>query len=172
MDDNNYYYKLIGKNLSKYRNFADLTQEKIANDLDSASECISRIENSKDSDTFSLAMVGRLADYISIPIWYLFDEENVLRDILREKTIHTEDYFYELFRLNLRRYRKALRITQSELAKKAKLDKSTIGRIESSKVRAHFTIHTISKIVNALEIPIVKLFNPDGLDLNNDFKRK
>ena len=72
MHEKDYYYKVIGKNLYKYRNFADLTQEKIADALDSSNECISRIENPKSKETFSLAMIGRISDYIGIPIWYLW----------------------------------------------------------------------------------------------------
>ena len=173
MHEKDYYYKVIGKNLYKYRNFADLTQEKIADALDSSNECISRIENPKSKETFSLAMIGRISDYIGIPIWYLFDEEDVVRELSnKEKIIHTEDYFYELFRLNLRRYRKALGVTQDELAKRTSLDKSTIGRIESPKIKSHFTIFTIGKIADALGVSVVKLFNDDNLNIDNEFKRK
>lgn len=160
------FYKVIGKNIAKYRNFKGLTQEKLADLVNTNQSYMNNIENAKDNKKVSLEMVGRISDNLNIPIKLLFMDNNNIEIIDNNNVIHSSEYFYEIFRLNLRRYRKALDISQEELAKRVGVMRSTIGKIESSKIKKHFTILLAYKISNALNVSIDLLFNEDILDNN------
>lgn len=76
----------------------------------------------------------------------------------KNQTIHEENYYYEIVRKNIRRYRKFREITQDELAELVDVSKDYIAQIESPKLRKHCTIGTAGKIADALEIDIRDLF--------------
>ncbi len=156
-----YYYKIIGKNVLKYRNFKELTQEQLADLIESTQSYITDIERNANNRKLSLEMAGRIADNLNIPIKLLFDETNNIVKIKRKKVIHSNDYYYEIFRKNFRRYRRALGITQDELSESIKMSRCNIGAIESPKMKKHFTIKTAGKIADALNLPLSTLFDED-----------
>ena len=59
--------------------------------------------------------------------------------------------------LNIAFYRKRRGLTQEQLAEKAGLDTTTIGKLETAGVGA--TLDTIFEICDALDIPPIKLFD-------------
>lgn len=62
------------------------------------------------------------------------------------------------FRNNIRCYRKALHLTQEELAEKADLSTSYIKQIESEMEFRNITLLSILKLAQALEVSIASLF--------------
>lgn len=63
---------------------------------------------------------------------------------------------YKQFGKSLRQYRKAAGLTQTQLAKKAKLSLNFCGQIERSSKKA--SLETVGKLAKALQIPVSKLF--------------
>lgn len=80
---------------------------------------------------------------------FIFDEEGLKLLAKRLKEIRSEKG-----------------ITQEELAYRSELTLSQIARIET--IKTNPTISTIFKIVRALEIPLIELFN---FELTTDFKK-
>jgi len=72
-----------------------------------------------------------------------------------------DDYYYELARKNIRRYRKFREITQEQLAEKIDVSKDFIAQIESPKIRKHCTLGTLGRIAEALDILIIDLLKED-----------
>lgn len=66
---------------------------------------------------------------------------------------------YEQIAINIKKYRKEVGITQAQLAEKVNVSHEFIRRIESKKGKKTFSIDTIYKISQALEIDIKKLFD-------------
>lgn len=66
---------------------------------------------------------------------------------------------YEQIALNIKKYRKTRGITQAQLAERVNVSHEFIRRIESKKGRKTFSIDTIYKISQALEIDIKQLFD-------------
>lgn len=66
---------------------------------------------------------------------------------------------YEQIAMNIKKYRKEVGITQAQLAEKVNVSHEFIRRIESKKGKKTFSIDTIYKISQALEIDIKKLFD-------------
>ena len=65
---------------------------------------------------------------------------------------------YDIIRINIKKYRKEKGLTQAELAEKTDLSHDFIRQIESLKVANTFSVDTLSRIANALEIEPGKLF--------------
>lgn len=66
---------------------------------------------------------------------------------------------YEQIAINIKKYRKEVGITQAQLAEKVNVSHEFIRRIESKKGKKTFSIDTIYKISQALEIDIKNLFD-------------
>lgn len=64
---------------------------------------------------------------------------------------------YKLLGLNIAYYRKLHGLTQEQLAERAKVDLTTIGKLETAIVGA--SLDTIFEIADALEIEPIKLFD-------------
>lgn len=163
--DNDYYYDIVRKNVKRYRKFLNITQQDLADRTGYTLPFIGSIESEKLKSNFSLATVGRFADALLIDIRLLFNLNNSLENLpfvskQDEYKIHNDDYYYDLVRYNLKRYRKFYGVTQKELANKIGVKTSHIGQIESDKVRKHFSISLIGNIVDALNIDIKILFTP------------
>ena len=76
--DNNYYYDIIRINIKKIRIERKLTQEQLAELVDYSVEYITEIESLKKHKTFSIVLVGRIADVTNKDIRWFFckhDEE-------------------------------------------------------------------------------------------------
>jgi len=73
--------------------------------------------------------------------------------------IHTDDYYYNVVRLNIRKYRREKDLTQQELADEIYLSIDFISEIESLKRKKSFSLATLGRIADALEIDIRKFFD-------------
>lgn len=69
------------------------------------------------------------------------------------------DYYYDVIRKNIKKYRKEKKLTQQALAEKADLSVDYICEIESLKKNKSFSIVTLGRIADVLEIDIKDFFN-------------
>jgi len=67
-------------------------------------------------------------------------------------------YYYDIVRKNIRKYRLEAKLTQQKLSDLAEISMHFLTEIESTKKKKTFSIETVGKIADALEIPIAKLF--------------
>ena len=72
------------------------------------------------------------------------------------------DYYYDIIRKNIKKYRKEKKLTQQELAEKADLSVDYICEIESLKKNKSFSIVTLGRIADVLEIDIKNFFNEEN----------
>lgn len=83
-DDDRYIYELVSKNIkyfrlhnqSRYSSYGKLTQEKLAAVCDLSHSLISNIESSKVQQSFSLAVLNRIARALEIDIREFFVERD------------------------------------------------------------------------------------------------
>lgn len=67
-----------------------------------------------------------------------------------------ESNIIEIFGQNVQKYRKAIGLSQEQLADKAGLHRTYIGMIE--RAEKNVTLRNIQKLANALEVPIEVMF--------------
>ncbi len=72
--DNEYYYKIIRKNIKKFRNNAKLTQQDLADMTDMSREYICDIENDSRNKHLTISVLGRIAEALNINIEDFFKE--------------------------------------------------------------------------------------------------
>ncbi len=72
---------------------------------------------------------------------------------------HSDTYYFDIIRHNIKKYREAANLTQQQLADKAGITMNYVAKIESTKMQRGFTIVIIGRIADALEIDIRKLFD-------------
>ena len=72
---------------------------------------------------------------------------------------HDDNYYFNIIRYNIKKYREKVGLTQQELADKAGVTMNYIAKIESKKMQRGFTIVVLGRIADALEIDIRKLFD-------------
>ena len=72
--------------------------------------------------------------------------------------IHDDEYYYEIVRLNIKRYRLENNLTQQDLADLTKLSRQYICDIENKRRNKHLTIAVLGRIADALNIEISKFF--------------
>lgn len=75
--------------------------------------------------------------------------------------IHNDNYYYDVLRKNIKKYRelKGLTQQQQQLADKAGISMNYIAKIESKKMQRGFTIVVLGRIADALNIDIKNLFD-------------
>lgn len=73
---------------------------------------------------------------------------------------HSDTYYFDIIRHNIKKYREATNLTQQQLADKAGITMNYVAKIESKKMQRGFTIVILGRIADALEIDIRKLFEP------------
>ena len=78
------------------------------------------------------------------------------------------DDIYEIISMNIKKYRKEIKITQRELAELTDYSDEFIRRIDSKKAKKNFSIATIYHISLALGIPVGKLFIKDKESVYSD----
>ncbi len=66
---------------------------------------------------------------------------------------------YDTVRYNIKKYRKAKKMTQQELADASGLSHGYIREIESFTMASTFSLDAVERIASGLEIPIKKLFD-------------
>lgn len=71
---------------------------------------------------------------------------------------NSDEYYYNIARVNIRKYRKEKKYTQQELAEKANLSMDYICEIESTKKNKSFSIATLGRIADVLDIDIRYFF--------------
>lgn len=71
--DNNYYYDIARKNIKKYRIKKGYTLEMLSEKADMSMDYLAEIESEKRKKSFSLAILGRIADALEINIKKFFD---------------------------------------------------------------------------------------------------
>ena len=75
--------------------------------------------------------------------------------------MHNDNYYYNLIRKNIKKYRIKANLTQQELADKAGITMNYLSKIESERMNRGFSIVIIGRIADALEIDIRKLFDEE-----------
>ena len=73
--------------------------------------------------------------------------------------IKKDSNYYDIIRINIKKYRELKNITQQQLADKIGMSMNYIAKIESQKMKKGFTIETIGRITEALNIDIRQLFD-------------
>lgn len=73
--------------------------------------------------------------------------------------IHNDNYYYDVLRKNIKKYRELKGLTQQQLADKAGISMNYIAKIESKKMQRGFTIVVLGRIADALNIDIKNLFD-------------
>lgn len=70
--DDEYYYKIVRKNIKKFRKENNLTQQQLADMIDLTRQYIADAENEKRNKHFTIALLGRIADALDIDIIEFF----------------------------------------------------------------------------------------------------
>ena len=73
--------------------------------------------------------------------------------------MHNDNYYYDIIRFNIKKYREKAGLTQQELADKSGFSMNYIAKIESRKMQKSFTIVVLGRIADALNIDIRQLFD-------------
>lgn len=90
--------------------------------------------------------------------------------MIKEKTyIHNDEYYYQIIRQNIKRFRLEKGLTQQDLADMTDLSREYICDIENESRNKHLTIAVLGRIADAMNIHIVNFFVTDKL---TDKKRK
>lgn len=74
------------------------------------------------------------------------------------KLIHTDNYYYDVIRINIRKYRKEKGYNQAKLASEADLSVDYISEIESLRKKKSFSIATLGRIADVLDVKIENFF--------------
>lgn len=69
------------------------------------------------------------------------------------------DYYYNIIRKNIKKFRKEKKYTQQQLADKVDLSVDYICEIESPTKKKSFSIVTLGRIADVLETDIKEFFN-------------
>lgn len=80
---------------------------------------------------------------------------------------YNDDYYYQLARLNIKKYRAIRNYTTQELADKCELTHQFIRDLECIKLTRRPRLDTLGRIANALDIDIRELFTPIEEDKKN-----
>lgn len=72
---------------------------------------------------------------------------------------HSNDYYYNIVRKNIKKYRKEKGHTLQSLSEVADMSMDYLAEIESEKRKKSFSIAILGRIADALEIDIKEFFN-------------
>ena len=81
---------------------------------------------------------------------------------------YNDDYYYQLARLNIKKYRTQKNYTTQELADKCDLTHQFIRDLECIKLTRRPRLDTLGRIANALDIDIRDLFAPIEQDSSDN----
>ena len=74
-NSDNYYYDIIRKNIKKYRKEKKFTLQKLAEEAEMSMDYLAEIESEKRKKSFSIAILGRIAEVLEIDIVKFFEKE-------------------------------------------------------------------------------------------------
>ena len=74
INSNDYYYDLVRKNIKKYRKEKEHTLQSLSEAGDMSMNYLAEIESEKRKESFSIAILGRIADTLEIDIKEFFNE--------------------------------------------------------------------------------------------------
>lgn len=72
---------------------------------------------------------------------------------------HSDDYYYDIVRVNIKKYRLEKGYTQQRLSDETELSLDYIAEIESLKRRKSFSLATLGRIADILNVDIKNFFN-------------
>ena len=72
--------------------------------------------------------------------------------------IHDDEYYYQIVRKNIRRFRLDRKLTQQDLADMTELSREYICDIENENRNKHLTIAVLGRIAEAMDVHIVNFF--------------
>ena len=75
INDSMYYYDIVRKNIKKYRKEKGYTLQKLADEADMSLDYLAEIESIKRRKTFSLEILGRIADALEVDIRNFFENK-------------------------------------------------------------------------------------------------
>ena len=75
-----------------------------------------------------------------------------------ELYIHDDEYYYEIVRANIKKYRIANNLTQQDLADLSGVSRKYICDIENKNRNKHITIAILGRIADSLDIDIEYFF--------------
>lgn len=96
LNNDNYYYDILRKNIRKYRKLKKYTQQQLADLTFLSVDYICEIESLKKKKSFSIVTLGRIADAMEIDIREFFDK-SVLKKIQSFTLICRTFYFVYKF---------------------------------------------------------------------------
>ena len=67
-NSDDYYYDIVRKNIRKYRKEKGYTLQKLAEEAEMSMDYLAEIESEKRKKSFSLAILGRIAEVLDIDI--------------------------------------------------------------------------------------------------------
>ena len=73
-NEDTYYYDIVRKNIRKYRREKGYTIQRLAEEADMSMDYLAEIESERRKKSFSLAILGRIADTLNIDISKFFKE--------------------------------------------------------------------------------------------------
>ena len=68
-----FYYDVVRKNIKKYRKLKGYTLQKLAEEAEMSMDYLAEIESEKRRKSFSLAILGRIADVLEVNIKNFFN---------------------------------------------------------------------------------------------------
>ena len=71
---NDYYYNIVRKNIKKYRKEKGHTLQSLSEAADMSMDYLAEIKSEKRKKSFSIAILGRIADALEINIKEFFNE--------------------------------------------------------------------------------------------------
>ncbi len=74
--------------------------------------------------------------------------------------MHSDTYYFDIIRYNIKKHREAAGLTQQQLADKAGITMNYVAKIESKKMQRGCTIVIVGRIADALNVDIRELFSP------------
>lgn len=74
--------------------------------------------------------------------------------------MHSDTYYFDIIRYNIKRLREEAGLTQQQLADRAGITMNYVAKIESKKMQRGFTIVSLGRIADALGLDIRELFKP------------
>ncbi len=71
---------------------------------------------------------------------------------------HDDEYYYEIVRANIKKYRLEQKLTQQDLADLSGVSRQYICDIENKNRNKHITIAILGRVADALDINIIEFF--------------